>query len=93
MSSDYIRSTVRIAEYLSAVPQLKGSVKERRMCTDFIAIFQGAQNLLKLAMLTLFVYKKPLFFKQAETYGQNCVNVSPLSLSVSKQCRISILEN
>ena len=62
----------------------------------FIAIFQVASNQLKFGMSTLFVLKYVpvvFFFKNAETYGQNCVKFNPPpSLFVSKQRRISIFE-
>ena len=49
-------------------------------------------------MSTLFVLKNVpvFFFKNAEKYGQNCIKVKPpfpLSLSITKQHRISILES
>ena len=42
----------------------------------FVAIFQVAQNQLKFGMSTPFVLKNvPVgFFKNAEKYGQNCIN-------------------
>ena len=49
------------------------------LCDYFIAIFQVAQNWLKFGMSTLFVLKNvPVFFKNAEKYGQNCVKLNPL---------------
>ena len=52
------------------------------MCTDFIANFRVALDLLKLAMLTNFLLIKLMslclhcfFFKEAEHYGQNCSKV------------------
>ena len=62
----------------------------------FVAILQVAPNQLKFGMSTLFVLKYVpvvFFFKNAETYGQNCVKFNPPpSLFVSKQRRISIFE-
>ena len=46
----------------------------------FVAIFQVAPNRLKFGMSTLFVLKNVpvvFFFKNAETYGQNCVKFNP----------------
>ena len=46
----------------------------------FVAIFQVALNWLKFGMSTLFVSRNVpvvFFFKNAETYGQNCVKFKP----------------
>ena len=54
----------------------------------FVAIFQVAHNQLKFGMSTLFVLKNVpvFFFKNADNYGQNCVEFNtpppPPSLSV-----------
>ena len=60
----------------------------------FVAIFQVAQNPLKFAMSILFVLKNVHFFPRSEgrKIWQNCGKFNPPT-SVSKQHRISILEN
>ena len=63
-------------------------------CDYFVVIFQVAQNQLKFDMSTLPVF----FFKNAENMDKIELNSNPpppppSSLSVSKQCRISILDS
>ena len=66
----------------------------RALCTYFAMIFQVAWNPLKFGMPTLFV---PVFFQEGRKIWTKLQENPPLppppSLSVSKQCRISILES
>ena len=65
--------------------QLKDSVKERRICTDFIAIFQVPQNPLKLGMPTYHSGREPMYQEMCSPDAQSLVNVLPL-LTHSEMC-------
>ena len=68
------------------------------LCDYFVEIFQVPQNRLKFGMSTPFVPKKvPVFFsrmqKDMDKIASNSTPPPSLSLSVSKQHRISILQS
>ena len=80
--------------------QLSGSVQAcPTVCDYFVAIFEVAQNRLKFGMSTLFVLENVpvVFFSRMQKNMDKIVSTTPHppppSLSISEQCRISILES
>ena len=73
--------------------QLKCSVEGRRMYL-FRSDISSCLESTEIWHAYCLCVKKKILFEKAVEYGPNCAKIHfPLSVSVSKHCRISILEN